>query len=123
MREFIHPSRSSAAASKACISHRAFRLLNDFGWRSNKEYRKQRHALWNCLWALHLGIISLDRFLSRTTLKAIRDAFDEFESRSLWGRKARAIARKTVKAVCRAFRQARRGDLERWTPNNFFKSK
>ena len=66
---------------------------------------------------------SVDRLHSRTDVQCIRDTFDAFERNTAAGRRAKKVVRQTRLAVWSAWRKARTSDPERWTANNFFKSK
>jgi hypothetical protein len=96
--------------------------LEDYGYKDARERRKLRHGFWNTLWLFHLGITSTVRY-SLITTDSIKRAFDSFEGRSVLGRQIRKAARRTVASVWNAWRAAAKRDRERWTPNNFFKSK
>jgi hypothetical protein len=100
-----------------------FRLLDKCGYPNAKLKRKQQHARWNCLWLLHQGVASVPRLHARISASAVTKAFHEFRGNGLWGRRARTIVKRLTKAVWSAYRKGRSADPERWTPNNFFKSK
>lgn len=106
---------------KIYVAYRIYRLLDRFGYRSAREHRKQRHGFWNTLWLLHRGVAP--RIDGRASLRALRATFDEFEGRRAWGRRARKVVRQARSAVWSSWRVARKVDPERWTANNFFKSK
>jgi hypothetical protein len=108
---------------KIYLAYRTFHLLDKAGYKTAKDKRKQHHAFWNCLWLLHQGITSLNRFTARITLAGIKAAFDEFEGFGIWGRAARKRVRELTAAVWRAYQHGRRADPDKWSPANFFKSK
>jgi hypothetical protein len=56
-------------------------------------------------------------------VQSIRAGFDAFEREGLKGIRARKAVRDVRAEVWRAWRRARRADVEQWTANNFFKSK
>jgi hypothetical protein len=121
----LFPSRARIAQrfARIYLAYRIYTLLDRFGYRNAKEYRKQRHAFWNTLWILHRGITSA-RFLQRhCDVRKIRDAFDDFEGRGTSGIHARKVVKQTGNALWSAWRKSRAVDPERWTPANFFKSK
>jgi AIPR protein len=117
--------------SRALIRHRferiyfAYRLAKfvwDFGYRNAKEWNRQRHAYWSTVWLAHVGLTNGDHFFSRASVKSIRTAFNAFEGNGRGGTSAKKTIRGVREAVWRAWRRARRADIERWTANNFFKS-
>jgi hypothetical protein len=120
----LFPSKSKVARrfKNVYLAYRLYRLLRRVGYPLRNEFRKQRHAFWNTLWVLHRGITSANGS-RRASLRGIREAFDRFEGRGMWGIRARKLVKQTRKLVWSAWRKARRSDPERWTPNNFFKSK
>jgi hypothetical protein len=122
----LFPWKASLARrfKRIYFAYRLYRLLDLRGYRSAKEYRKQRQAFWNTLWMLHCGITSVPGLFGRTRVRTIQEAFDTFEGRrTRQGRSAAVVVRKTRKAVWSAWRKARVVDPEQWTANNFFKSK
>jgi hypothetical protein len=120
----LFPSRSKVARRfrRIYLAHRLFEFLRRYGYQDAGAGRKQRHGRWNCLWLLFLGISRAPGVPSRCTLTSIRDGFDVFESRSTAGAHARSVLRRVTRAAWQAWRKAKRGDPERWTANNFFKS-
>lgn len=120
----IFPSREKVTRrfERIYLAYRLYRLLYRFGYRTAREYRRQRHAFWNTLWLLHRGVTSVGRLHSRVNIRRIRDAFDTFERSGARGRRARKIIKRSRAAVWSAWRKARLVDPEQWTANNFFKS-
>lgn len=121
----LFPSRSKVARrfKRIYLAYRLCIFLEDFGYQNSRIAKKQQHARWNTLWLFHLGISRTPRVPVRCTLESIRGALDDFERNGARGRHARMIARKVTRAVWQAWRTARKVDVERWTANNFFKSK
>jgi hypothetical protein len=104
------------------LAYRIHRLLDSYGYRDSREQRRQRHAFWNTMWLLHLGMTSGASVGKSPSLRAIKEAFDRFEGNNKVGQRARMAVRKLRKAVWASWRQSRRADPERWTPANFFKA-
>jgi hypothetical protein len=121
----LFPSKKKVARRfpKIYLAYRLYKLLDEWGYGTTKEFRKQRHAFWNTLWVLHLGLTSISLSYAQSSLQFIRRKFDEFAGTRMWGRRAKRVIRLVRKSVWAAWRKARRSDPERWTPNNFFKSK
>jgi hypothetical protein len=103
------------------LAHRLVRFVRECGY-AGTEGRKQGHAYWTTVWLLHRGMTDIPRFHSQATVASIGKAFDEFTGSGKQGRRARALLKRVRKAVWAAWRNARRGDPERWNANNFFKS-
>ena len=97
---------------------RLYDLLVKFGYATDKEYRRRRHAFWNCLWLLHRGMRNGTASLSSDASR-LKDAFDRIERR----KRIRKIIRSLTKNVWSAWRVGRKKDPELYTPNNFFKLK
>jgi hypothetical protein len=121
----LFPSKSKVGFrfKRIYLAYRLYRILWDHGYQSAKTARKQRHAFWNALWLLWMGVVSADGVPSRCTLSSIRIAFDDFESRGQLGRHARKVLHDLTREVWRAWRSGRRRDPVHWTPNNFFKER
>ncbi|MBI4179174.1 AIPR family protein [bacterium] len=102
------------------LAYRIYRLLDEYGYRNAREYRRQRHGFWNALWLLHLGVGG--GLQNGVSVQAIKEAFDRFEKSGRAGQRARKAVRRLRKAVWTAWRQSRRADPELWTPANFFKA-
>jgi hypothetical protein len=64
-----------------------------------------------------------NQFFSNASVKSIRAAFDSFQGDMREGAFARKTIREVREAVWRAWRTARKVDIEQWTANNFFKSR
>lgn len=60
---------------------------------------------------------------SRATIQSIDSAFVRFHSNGRSGQQAKKLVRALTKKVWATWRASRKVDPERWTPNNFFKSK
>lgn len=101
------------------VAFRCFDLLNQYGYSTAKEYRRQRHGFWNALWLLHLGLITNSRSASAIDGFHVKRAFDLLGKK----RRTRKTIRSLTKQVWRAWRIGRKKDPELFTPNNFFKSK
>lgn len=117
----IFPSRPKVPYRfpKMYVSYRLFELLKNFGFKNAKEYRRRRHAFWNSLWVLQVGLTSHADLVPRTNLSLLKRTFDHLEK----SKTARRTARVLTTTVWNAWRTTRREDPERWTPNNFFKAK
>ncbi len=120
----LFPTRALIARrfERIYLAYRLAKYVWDFGYRDGKEWKRQRHAYWTTVWLAHQGLVNIDRFFSRASVKSIRAAFDTFEENGRKGVAARKTIRKVREAVWSAWRSARRADIERWTANNFFKS-
>jgi hypothetical protein len=120
----VFPRRSVVAKrfERIYISYRISRFLEEYGYKGASERRKLRHGFWNTLWVFHRGITATVRN-SKVSTESIKKAFDAFEGKSVVGRQIRKAARQTVLTVWSSWRKASKQDRERWTPNNFFKSK
>jgi hypothetical protein len=120
----LFPSRAVTARrfGRIYLAYRACVFLERYGYKTNKEWSKQRHGFWNCLWVFEQGITGVLRY-SEVTTDSIKRAFDEMESNSQFGRTAKRAARDTVHGVWQAWRKVSKRNPELWTPNNFFKSK
>lgn len=121
----IFPTRAlvSRRFERIYLAYRLAKFVRDHAYKSGKESRKQRHAYWTIVWLAHLALTNGDRFFSRASVQSIRAAFDAFEREGLTGIRARKTIRDVRAEVWRAWRIARRADIEQWTANNFFKSK
>lgn len=121
----LFPSRSKVARrfEKIYLAYRVWALLDKHGYKNSETRNKQGHAFWNCLWLLHRGIKSVDHLHSNAFVQSIRSAFDRFYANGRDGQRVRKIVRELTQQVWSAWRTARKSDPERWTPNNFFKSK
>lgn len=121
----LFPSRYKVARrfERIYLAYRIFAFLRNCGYKTNELRSKQRHAFWNCLWLLHSGITSITHFHSKATLHSIRTAFDRFEMNGRDAQRARKAVRALTQHVWAAWRSARKVDPEKWTPNNFFKSR
>jgi hypothetical protein len=117
----IFPSRQKIANRfrKMYIAYRLFELLSDLGYANSKDYRRQSHAFWNSLWILHRGVVSEDDRNLSIENSRLKRAFDVIKKR----KQTRKIMRALTREVWRAWRIGRKKDPERYTPNNFFKSK
>lgn len=105
------------------LAYALYRILNELGYADMKQWKRQRHAFWNCLWVLHRGVTSVDHFHSKATVRSIRETLWELDYGS--GPRysaAKSAARKLTRAAWKAWRKGRRKDVERWTANNFFKN-
>jgi len=121
----LFPSRSKVAYRfrKMYLAYRLYRLVYRFAYTNQKESRRRHHAFWNILWILHSCVTSVPGITSHVTLQGMREAFDSLESTGAPGRRARKLLRQAQRAVWSAWRQGRKADVERWTANNFFKSR
>jgi hypothetical protein len=121
----LFPSRSKVARRferiylACCIST----FLYNAGYKTSRIRNKQRHAFWNCLWLLHKGITSIKHFHSQATIHSIKTAFDRLYGNGRDAQRARRTVKNLTQRVWSAWRTTRRIDIERWTPNNFFKSR
>jgi AIPR protein len=104
---------------KMYIAYRLFELLNDLGYTTAKDYRRQRHAFWNSLWILHRCVVSDDERSLSVGTSSLKKAFDVSKRR----KRTRKSMRSLTREVWRAWRIGRKKDPELYTPNNFFKSK
>lgn len=120
----IFPSKSKVGRrfERIYFAYRCYCFLWDTGYRTSKERRKRQHAFWNSFWIFQMGLSSLSRFHSRTSLAQIRNAFDDFERHTKIGASARKQAKQVTLRVWQAWRIGRRKDPELYTPNNFFKT-
>lgn len=122
----LFPSRSKVAFrfKRIYFSYRLYRLLNKFrlGCHTAKEFKKHRHAFWNTLWAVN-RILEPEFLKTKLSIEQTRMAFDEFEGYGSHAKKARRAIRNVTRAIWAAYRVGRKQDIERWTPNNFFKQK
>jgi hypothetical protein len=120
----LFPSRSKMRwrFERIYFAYRAYRLLDSYGYKNASDGRRQRHAFWNCLWLLYIGLTEIDRLFSQCSVDSLRMAFDQFEGNGRDGRSARKNIRALTRGVWRVWRKCRRADPERWTANNFFKS-
>lgn len=121
----IFPTRAVVGRrfERIYLAYRLAKFVRDHAYTSGKESRKQRHAYWTIVWLAHLALTSGERFFSRASVQSLRAGFDAFEGEGLKGIRARKTIRNVRATVWRAWRQARRADVEQWTANNFFKSK
>lgn len=121
----LFPSRSKVARrfEKIYLAYRVYAFLDSYGYQTGKIGKKQQHAFWNCLWLLYRGITSIERFYSKATIHSIRAGFDRFDGNGRDAQRAKKAVRALTKQVWTAYRSARKVDPERWTPNNFFKSR
>ena len=101
------------------VAYRLFRLVNDLGYATAKDYRRQRHGFWNSLWLLHRGMTLNGAASLGSNTADLARAFDSIYKR----RRTRRIIRGLTKAIWHAWRVGRKKDPELYTPNNFFKSK
>src|SRR5207247_1252045 len=120
----LFPSRSlvSKRFERIYFAFRMYRLLSVWGYKDNRTYNKERHAFWNALWLLHLGLTDVPRLYTRASIDSIRKGFHAMEGRGARGRRARKLVRHLTRAIWQTWRKARRADPERLTANNFFKS-
>jgi hypothetical protein len=121
----LFPPRSKIGRrfERIYLGYRVARLVRKCGYRTQAEYRKQRHAFWTTVWLVHVALTDIERLYTRATIKSIREAFDRFEASGVVGRRARSLVKRSRAAVWSAWRKARKTDVERWNANNFFKSK
>jgi hypothetical protein len=121
----LFPSRSKVARrfEKIFLAYRVYAYLYNCGYETGEIRNKQRHAFWNCLWLLYRGMTSIERFHSKATIHSIRAAFDRFNGNGRDAQRAKKAVRALTKQVWIAYRGARKVDPEKWTPNNFFKSR
>ncbi len=119
--EKVFPSRSKIPhlLGKMYMAYRLFELLNNLGYADAKDYRRRHHAFWNSLWILDRGTVPAGTTNLSHDASRLRRAFDQVARK----RRTRKIVRNLTKEVWRAWRIARKKDPERYTPNNFFKSK
>lgn len=99
-------------------AYRLYDLLDKFGYATAKEYRRRRHAFWNCLWILHRGVRNGAGNLAGDASR-LKEAFDQVDRK----RRTRKIVRMLSKHIWNAWRIGRKKDPELYTPNNFFKLK
>jgi hypothetical protein len=120
----LFPSRALVRRrfERIYLAYRAYQLLDQFGYRTAKQYRRQRHSFWNCLWLLHMGITGANRFFGRASVRRLREIFDRIEAHDRGTAAARRAVMDLTRAVWSSFRKARRRDAELWSANNFFKS-
>lgn len=122
----LFPTRKKVAYrfKRIYFAYRLYRLLYDsnLGCTTHREYRKRLNSFWNVLWMLHL-LLSPTFVKLKPTVEQLRNAFDEFEGRSMRGIRARKAVNLVAKAVWQSYRVGRKNDPEHWTPNNFFKQK
>ena len=119
--EKIFPSRPKIPYrfGKMYSAFRLYELLSDLGYMDAKDYRRRHHAFWNSLWILHRCLTPYLNGNSASDAIRRKRAFD-----FLWRkRKTRKIIRSLTKEIWRAWRVVRKKDPERFTANNFFKSK
>lgn len=118
--------RSRAAVARRFpriyLDYRLFRLLKADGYANPKEFRKQRHAFWNCLWLLSVGVAPAVH-LNGLAMPSLKKACDHLDSARSGRRITRQALRKLTRTVWRTWRKARKADPEGLTANNFFKSK
>lgn len=121
----LFPSRSKVAYrfKRMYLAYRLYRLLFRFAYSTRKEARRRHHAFWNTLWILHSCVSSVPGITSHVSLQGLREAFDLLESTGAPGRRARKLVKQAQRAVWSAWQQGRKSDVERWTANNFFKSR
>jgi hypothetical protein len=122
--KILFPSRKRVVKDFARIylSYRLFELLRNEGYLTSRQFRKYRHAFWNCLWLLNMSVAREINF-SETSALALRNACDRLDGRGLKAQAAKQAIRKLVRVLWAVWRSARANDIERWTANNFFKSK
>lgn len=120
----LFPVRAKIARrfARMYLAYRIYRLLDWYGYRDSREYRRQRHGFWNTMWLLHLGLTSGNGLHNGLAVRKVKEAFDRFEKNGKPGQQARKAVKRLRKAVWTAWRQARRRDPELWTPANFFKA-
>jgi hypothetical protein len=120
----LFPSRTRVARrfKKIYFAYRLGEFLTNHGYSDLQTAKKQRHALRNSLWLLHLGVTRGAVIPAKCSINSIRSAFDGYDGRGKKAASARACARKLTKVVWQTWREARKVDPEKWTPNNFFKS-
>lgn len=118
---FPSPSRVKRRFERIYLAYRIWRLLDYLGYPNSAEARRQRHAFWNCLWMMHQGVTASISH-TKVTVRSLRRAFDHLESSNADGRSARRVVRGVAKAAWKCWREGKRRDPEKWTPNNFFKS-
>lgn len=109
-------SRVSLHFGEMYAAFRLYDLLAEFGYTSDKEYRRRRHAFWNSLWVLHRGVRNGAADLI-SDAASLRQAFDRVGRNS----HTRKVIRGVTKSVWNAWRIGRKKDPELYTPNNFFK--
>lgn len=119
------PARSKIGGQfdRIYLAYRVAEFVRRHGYDTAKDFRKQRHAFWTTVWLFHLALTDVPHLFSRTTTDALKPAFDRFGGVGSVGRNARALAKRTGKAVWAAWREARSADVERWSSINFFKSR
>jgi hypothetical protein len=121
----IFPSRHklNRAFERLYFVYRLMELLYYQGYANKESARKQGHAFWNCLWLCYQGLAPTMPWRTMTA-SALKERFDEFESRNTGAAKqARRAIRRVTREAWRAYRHLSKRDPERWTPNNFFKQK
>jgi len=121
----LFPSRAKVARKfeKIYLGYCIYVFLFKNGYKTAKIANKQGHAFWNCLWLLHRGITSIEHFHTRATLHSLRAAFERFDTNGRDAQQAKRAVRNLTRHVWSAWRSARKIDPEKWTPNNFFKSR
>ena len=120
----LFPSRALVGRrfERIYFAYRLAKFVRDHGYKTAREFRKQRHSYWTVVWLAHEVMAGGDRFFSRASVESIRRAFDDFDGGMIGGIRSRKTIRTVRAAVWAAWRKARRADMELWTPNNFFKS-
>ena len=123
--ERLFPSRALVGRrfERIYFAYRLAKFVRDYGYKTGKEFRKQRHSYWTVVWLAHEVMAGGDRFFSRASVESVRRAFDLFDGGTMTGIRARRTIRTVRGAIWAAWRKARHVDMEQWTPNNFFKSK
>jgi hypothetical protein len=119
---FGNKARVARQFPRTYLDYRLFQLLRARGYANSKEFRKQRHAFWNCLWLLSIGVAPAIR-LKGLAMPSLKKACDQLDSARSGKRIAKQALRKLTRSVWRMWRKARKADPEGLTANNFFKSK
>ena len=121
----LFPSKSHVGRrfARIYLAYRIAGFVRRFAYRGSAEFRKQRHAYWTTVWLFHKGLTADGRFFSKTTVRSIREGFNRLEGRSMVGMRAKKSVRQLREGVWKAWRTARKADIEKWTAVNFFKSR
>ena len=122
----LFPSRSRVGFrfKRIYFAYRIYRLLNKtrLGCKSNREFRRYRHAFWNAVWIMQKALLPAFTKL-KLSVERIKLAFDDFEGYGFSGIRAKKAIRILGKSLWVAYRMGRKRNPEHWTPNNFFKQK
>jgi hypothetical protein len=121
----LFPARSKIGRrfERIYLAYRVAAFIRRHAYRNASEFRKQRHGFWTTVWLFHRGLTGDAKFFSKSTVSSIREGFDRLEGSTLAGMQTRAAAKRLRSDIWKAWRRARRVDVERWTATNFFKSK